>query len=61
MLATVNDTVLEQLAEAATTDASETTASNAGGSTVLERLGFDLTPADDSRGTRALLDLEPQL
>ena len=38
-----------------------TTASNAGGLTVLERLGFDLTPADEGRGTCALLDLEPQL
>ena len=39
----------------------ETTASNASALTVLERLGFDLTPADDGRGVHALLVLEPQL
>jgi len=39
----------------------ETTASNAGALTVLERLGFDLTPADDGRGVHALLVLETEL
>jgi len=39
----------------------ETTANNAGALTVLERLSFDLTPADDGLGVHALLILEPQL
>ncbi|MEP7088820.1 MAG: GNAT family N-acetyltransferase [Nocardioidaceae bacterium] len=37
-----------------------TTASNASALTVLERLGFDLTPTDDGRGVHALLVLKPQ-
>jgi len=37
----------------------ETTASNAGALTLLERLGFDLAPADDGRNVRALLVFKP--
>ncbi len=39
----------------------ETTASNAGALTVLERLGFDLTPVDHGRGVHALLVFKTQL
>jgi len=53
--------VREAAALGATAVRAETTANNAGALTVLERLGFDLTPADDGRGVHALLILEPQL
>jgi len=50
----------ESAALGATSVWAETTANNAGALTVLERLGFDLTPADDGRGVHALLVIEPQ-
>jgi len=51
----------EAAALGSTSVRAETTASNADAPTLLERLGFDLTPTDDGRGVHALLVFQLQL